>query len=413
MSYNYDIKSSQKDNHANRGLAFCHTFANVIDLFISTFLIAHLYQFSTSAYNYCFKAGLFELISYSCMLLGYFIFSFLVAKTNRIWIYRLALLLRTLVVVFSVFYGEVIAQYIWLAGLLDGVSKGVYWSSYNVLKQEMVSRTSMSKFAVLTFVLQKSVSVVFPITIGALIEISTFSQVAIYVLFICAIQIAVSFVVKAKKPENSNFDLIDYFKRLKQNPSMYFKIKSVYKVSIIYGTTSVLSTLMSVCIMLQCGSNLSLGAITSVVGVSVVLTAILFSRFTKEGHRNSLYILFSIFPIIGAVLFVCLPSLTTVIIFNFCAAISGTLFKVHYDIIRNRDLKEAGLYQDISEHQAMIEFILCFVRMITYALVVLLSFSNSQIIFDIMLILFSILYALNLIAMIIYETKRRKNKLDW
>ena len=225
-------------------------------------------------------------------------------------------------------------------------------------------------------------------------------------------QIAVSFVVKAKKPENSNFDLIDYFKRLKQNPPMYFKIKSVYKVSIIYGTTSVLSTLMSVCIMLQCGSNLSLGAITSVVGVSVVLTAILFSRFTKEGHRNSLYILFSLFPIIGAVLFVCLPSLTTVIIFNFCAAISGTLFKVHYDIIRNRDLKEAGLYQDISEHQAMIEFILCFVRMITYALVVLLSFSNSQIIFDIMLILFSILYALNLIAMIIYETKRRKNKLD-
>ena len=410
MGYNYDITTSKKDGHANRGLAFCHTFANVIDLFISTFLIAHLYQFSTDAYNYCFKAGMFELISYSCMLVFYFIFSFWVAKTNRIWLYRLSLVMRCMVVVFSVFYGDVIARYIWLASLLDGVSKAMYWASYNVLKQEMVSRTSMSRFAVITFVLQKSVGIVFPITLGALIEISTFSQVAIFVLFICAIQIAVSFVVKAKKPESSNFDLVDYFKRLKQNVPMYFKVKSVYKISLIYGATSVLSTLMSVCIMLQCGSNLSLGAITSAVGISVVLTALAFSKLTKEGHRKWLYILASFMPIFGVILFVCQPSLITVIIYNFSTSISGTLFRVQIDIIRNRDLKEAGLYQDIGEHQAVVEFAICFARVITYSLLVLLSFSKSQIIFDVMLVVFTVLYSMNLIVMAVYEAKREKNK---
>lgn len=412
MGYNYDITTSKKDAHANRGLAFCHTFANVIDLFISTFLIAHLYKFSTSAFNYCFKAGLFEMISYFCMAVAYFAFSFLVAKTNRIWIYRLALFLRAMVVVFSIFYGDVIAKYIWLAGLLNGVSKGVYWSSYNVLKQEMVSRTSMNKFAVLTFVLQNCVGVVFPVTLGALIEVSTFSQVAILVLAICAVQIAVSFVVRAQKPENSDFNLADYFKRLKQNPPMLFKVKSVYKYSLIYGTTSVLSTLMSVCIMLQCGSNLSLGAITSLVGIAVVLTALMFSKFTREGKRNILYILASFLPIVGVVLFVTMPSLATIIVFNFCTTVPGTIFKVQFDIIRNRDLKEAGLYQDISEHQAVIEFLLCFMRVLTYCLVVLLSFSNSKIVFNVMLVVFTVLYASNLIAIMLYENRRKINMIE-
>lgn len=405
MAYNYNINTSKKDNHANAGLAFCHTFANVIDLFVSTFLIAHLYQFSTGAYDYCFKAGLFELISYACMLVAYFLFSFLVAKTNRIWVYRLALFLRSLVVVFSVFYGNVIAKYIWLAGLLDGLSKGVYWASYNVLKQEMVSRTSIKKFAVLTFVLQKCVSVIFPITLGALIEISTFSQVAVYVLIICALQIAVSFFVRAKKPDDSNFDLIDYFKRLKQNPKMYLKIKNIYNYTFLYGATSVLSTLMSVCIMIQCGSNLGLGAITSVVAVSTVLVALLFTNFTKEGRRTFLYIIAGLVAVIGVVVFVVHPCLTTVIIYNFCVSFCGTLFKIQFDIMRNRYLKEAGMYQDIGEHQAVIEFILCFVRVLTYALVVLLSFSNSQIVFNVMLIVFSLIYAFNLVALIFYEKK--------
>lgn len=412
MAYNYDISTSKQDKHANRGLSFCHTFANVIDLFVSTFLIAHLYQFSTSAYNYCFKAGLFELISYACMLIFYFLSSFWVAKTNRIWVYRCALFLRTLVVVFSVFYGEQIAKFIWLAGILDGVSKGVYWSSYNVLKQEMVSRNSIGRYSVVTFILQKCVSIVFPITLGALIEISTFSQVAIYVLIICAVQIGVSFVIRAQKPENSNFDLVDFFKRLKQNVPMYFKLKSIYIYSIFYGATAVLTTLMSVCIMLQTGSNLSLGAITSLIGISIVLTALCFSKFTKQGKRKTLYIISSLLPIIGVLIFIFKPCLATVVIYNFCTGITGTLFKVQFDIIRNRDLKEAGLYQDIGEHQAVIEIILCFVRVLTYALVVLLSFSNSQIVFNIMLLVFSIIYGSNLIVIMIYERKYTKDKLE-
>ena len=72
MGYNYDIATSKKDGHANRGLGFCHTLAKAVDIFVSTFLIAHLYSFSTSAFDYCFKASLFEVIGYAVMLVVYF-----------------------------------------------------------------------------------------------------------------------------------------------------------------------------------------------------------------------------------------------------------------------------------------------------------------------------------------------------
>ena len=410
MSYNYDISTSKKDGHANRGLAVCHTFATVIDLFISTFLIAHLYSFSNGVYNYCFKAGLFQLITYSCMLITYFLFSFWVAKTNRIWLYRLAIIMRSTVVVFSIFFGKQIAKYIWLAGMLDGCSKGMYWSTYNVLKQEMVSRTSIKGFSVFTYVLTKCANVVFPITIGALIEISTFSQVSIYVLIICAIQLAVSFAVRAHKPENSDFNIPDFFKRLKQNPPMYDKIKDVYKLSLLYGTTSVLRIMMSVCIMIQCGSNFSLGAITSVVAIAIITTTLLFNKFTKEGKRSWLMLIMAFVPILGALSFAIWPCMATVIIFNFCEGISGVFYIVPFDIIRNRDLKEAGLYQDIAEHQAMVEIILCFVRVLCYALVVLLSFANSPIVFNVIMILSAVAYSINIIATMLYERKYAKQR---
>lgn len=412
MSYNYDISTSKKDGHANRGLAVCHTFATVIDLFVSTFLIAHLYSFSNGVYNYCFKAGLFQLIGYACMLVTYFLFSFWVAKTNRIWLYRLAIVMRSTVVIFSVFFGKQIAKYIWLAGMLDGCSKGMYWSSYNVLKQEMVSRTTIKGFSVFTYVLSKCASVVFPVTIGALIEVSTFSQVSIYVLIICAIQLAVSFAVRAHKPENSDFKIPDYLKRLKQNPPMWDKIKDVYKLSMLYGTTSVLRIMMSVCIMIQSGSNLSLGAITSVVAISVITTTILFSKLTKEGKRSWLFIIMSILPIVGSLAFILWPGLATVILFNFCEGISGVFYIVPFDIIRNRDLKEAGLYQDIAEHQAIVEILLCFVRVITYTFVVLLSFAGSKTVFYVILVLSALSYSVNIIATMLYERKYAKQRLQ-
>ena len=114
-------------------------------------------------------------------------------------------LLSAILVIVTIFYGEDLAKILVLAGFFYGLSHGAYYASYNVLKQEMVSRKSISNFTIVLTVLGKVINVVCPILLGLLIDVSTFSMVAIYVLVLSAILLFITFFIKAKRPANSSF----------------------------------------------------------------------------------------------------------------------------------------------------------------------------------------------------------------
>ena len=161
------------------------------------------------------------------MTISYFLFSLWVDKSNRIWCYRVANLFSAALVVVTIFWGEELAQLVVLAGVLNGLTHGAYYASYNVLKQEMVSRNSMDNYAVIISVIGKIVSVVFPLVLGALIAVSDISQVAIYVLVLSAVLFGVTFFVKAKRPVDSEFSIKEYIGDLKARPKVAKKIKFI------------------------------------------------------------------------------------------------------------------------------------------------------------------------------------------
>ena len=211
MAYQYDIATSKKDNKANVCLFSCHTISEIVNLFVSTFLVAYIYNFCTGLADYLFNVAVYNIVTYVFFQIFYLIAAKIVDSTNRVWVYRIALALRTGLVVVAIFCGKNIASMLVLAGFLNGASDGFYFASYNVLKQEMVSRKSMKNFAVIVQVLTKIVEIVVPVVMGALIEVSTYAQVSIYVLIICAVQIGLSFGIKAQKPEGSSFSIKKYF----------------------------------------------------------------------------------------------------------------------------------------------------------------------------------------------------------
>ena len=64
MSYTYDIKTSQKDNRSTVCLSVCHLMFLIINLFLSTFLIAHIYSLTSNLYSYVLNVGIYQLSSY-------------------------------------------------------------------------------------------------------------------------------------------------------------------------------------------------------------------------------------------------------------------------------------------------------------------------------------------------------------
>ena len=145
MGYTYDIATSKKDTRSTVSLSVCHVLHSIINLFLSTFLIAHIYTFCEDIFTYAANVALYQMFTYIGMVISYYVLSFFVDKTNRVWIYRIANIIEAVLVVVSIFFGKDLAKIVILAGCLNGLSHGSYYASYNVLKQEMVSRKSIKR----------------------------------------------------------------------------------------------------------------------------------------------------------------------------------------------------------------------------------------------------------------------------
>lgn len=408
MAFTYDVNAVHKDKHSSWCLLICHMLITIINMFISTFFVAHIYTLSGDIFEYVKNVGIYYLIAYIVFAISYCAFSYIVDRTKRIGVFRLSVFFRMSVVIVMIFFGQNLATILPLSGFLYGFSGGAYYSSYNVLKQEMVSKRSMGDFATYATMLAKAIEIIAPIGLGAIISVSSFVDAAIYVAIITFAIFIVSFFIKAQKPEGSSFNLKGYLKVLKSNDESVKKIKYLYGTAFVYGFSTATEALISLCIMMQFGSSLSLGSITSIINAVVLIEIFVVNKFTKPGKRSYIYLISMFLPIIGTLLFTLIPSMTTVVIFKFLLAISLIIAMTEYDIYRNSNLKEAGLYNYIAEHQVVVEECFCASRISGFTLILLIGLMKSIIAFKILLVVLSLTYSLLLLLLKIYESKHLK-----
>lgn len=400
----YDKDAGIIDNRSKNCLFMCHSIAQIISLFASTFLIAHIYSFSGDIYSYIFKVCTYNLAAYGTMAILYFLAAKIVDATNRISIYRISLVIETLLVVLFIFKGEEISKYLILAGFIKGFGDAFYYASYNVLKQEMVSKNSMGNYVSGIYTATKVIDLVCPVILGALIDVSTYSTVAIVVCIISLIQITISLFVKAKKPQGSKYSLKEFFGRIKQKSKHSKQIWFIYGMSFLF-VNAVITRVLNICIMLEYQNALSLGIITSLLSLATILSIILVKKLTKAGHRNWLFILSAVLLVTSSIIFAVNTCKWSVVIFDAVLTIGGIIFKINYDAYRNGILKEAGLYQDIGEHHTIMESIYAIIRLIGFSLVMLIAVIKILVLFKIFLIVISCIYALAFILTGVYETK--------
>lgn len=403
--FKYDIGSSKKDKVSGNCLLFSHALSEIINLFVSTFLIAYIHSLSDGIFKYIFNVGIYNIMTYAVMIVVYLVVSYFIQKTNRVWFYRLGAVLRTCLVILVIFFGKDIAKMLYLAGALNGMSLAIYWAAYNVIRQEMVSRNAVKGNVVLTNVLSSSIKLVVPVVMGAIIEVSSYTSTSMYVLVVCLIQIALSFGIHSRRPSGSEFNLGGYFRKIKQYPEFAKRIKHLYLSYFAFGFSSIIADLITVCTMLQLGSSLSLGILTSVFGAVSILTLLLFHKFTKPAKRSPLIITLIFCYVVSGIVFVSHINLITLIVFQG----ANTIYKVVIDTIggvyRNSNLKEAGLYSEIDEHQATIEMIIETTRIVTFSLLLLTGLIGNLIIFKVLLMVFILGYSLWGVGLFFYEKK--------
>lgn len=410
MAYKYTIDHAQSKNSAYNCLLTTHTLNSIISLFVTTFLIAHIYSFNGNTYDYLFNVAIFNIVYYVGYALFYVPITKIVDKTNRISMYKIGVIIKTLLVILFIFFGQSLAKLLVVAGLMNALGDGFYYASYNVLRQEMVSRKQSSSFASVYYILSKVVEVVCPVILGVLIDKITFSYTAIIVLVVCIVQIVISSFIKSEKPEGSHFNLKEYIQILKSRPDVNKKIGFMYLIGVIYGGSYLITTLMTVCVMLEYGTNFSLGIITSVFSIGAILVIIAMSKFTKPGKRSWLFVICGLLPIIASILFVANINQVTIVILNGAVALTVIIFKVLYDTHRNSTLKEVGLYDEIAEHHSIVEFILGISRGLFFAIMLGVALLRNINIFKALVVLATIICAGIHLIIMVYEKKYCKQE---
>lgn len=362
-----DVKKTYRLKPMNYALLSSHGLNEIVNVFISTFLISYIYSIST---NYMVSIGLFYLCEYLVMGIFYYIISAILDKTNRIIIYQIAIVIKCGFILTVVFMGQQLASMVVLAGALHGISQAMYWASYNVMKNELVSKHLVVRYSLFQQIMGKVVGIIAPIVLGKIIDAESFKTSAIIILVITVLELACSIVIKSKKPENSSFNMKGFISHIKGLGDRKPLVTQCLVMGMLSGVLTVLTPISTIITIYTFGSNFSLGMLTSVFAIASLIFLICLKRFTKFGKRGILYIICGTLPLVVCLLFVTNVNKVTTIIYSCVYNVTAMLYSYAYDISRNAVLKRLDMYGDIAEYQAAIECLMEAARTVVFAVMV-------------------------------------------
>lgn len=372
------------------GYIICNCLLKIIELFVSTFLVAYLLTISNGN---MFNIALYYIMYYIGLGIFYALFSCFLHKGNKIHFYRAGILLKCVFLILVSVLKEDIVDYIVPIALFYGLSSGLYWSSYNVMMNEAISSKSIQKFYGLYYIWGHIVNIIAPIVLGSIIDSGSFVQTAVYAFIISVLLFLATFLLVSRKEEGEKLDFKGLIKNIKENKQgkAFFEC---YLTSFLNGLRISTSTLITILIVLTFNSNVSLGSLSSIMAIVAILITFLFmKKYTSKKVKVVFLCLFLCAIGVGGILLDI--SKPTIVLFN----VLYTIAMIVPDNIQSQKrmglIRITGKLKYALEHNVLAEGVLNIGRVISYVVLLVSSFSSS-------LNVYKFLLAINLVCICLY-----------
>ncbi len=371
-------------------LLIVHMIRMVLELFTSTFLTSHIISLDP---DNIFGTGLFNVAilyisQYVAYIIVYTINSYFVDKSNRVTFLRIGIFVNACFLIAIVLWGEIISHWIVFAGAICGISNAFYYSSFNVMKNEVVHRNTLKHFTILTTVITNIINVIVPTILGLLIDISSYSTIAIYVVIIIVAQFVISFFIRYEKPKGSKLEMMKFFRYLKDNPNDRNKIKYTYFNALLAGIKTTYKIVIIILTIFAFKTNLSLGLLSSIFSIITIGLLVLYRKFEDNPKTKKLLIYLTVgtLPLLTCVLFMFFTNKATFIILN-CFLTIAIYFSDYYgDAERDAIIKNLNKHEFIAEHNLFHDTIKYIVSIAIYVLFIVVANFESIDVFKILLL---------------------------
>ena len=364
-----------------KALLSVHMLRIVLELFTSTFLVSYILAQNPDSIlgKGLINIGVFYISWQFVYGILDFAASFLVDRSNRATLLRFGIIFNLILMVALVFWGEQISHWIVLAGAICGMSDAFYYSSYILMRNELSFHGSFKKYNVTSTIGVNLVKVIVPIIMGYIIDISTFSTIALYVIIVGVAQFGLTYLIKSTKPKNSKFELKGFINYLKEDKFAWSKIKYTYFNSLIAGAKTTYRTIVIVLTVYIFKTNLNLGIFTSIFSLLTMLCLILYRKIDPNPKVNkaAIYAFVGVLPAAALIAMLIVTNNVTLIIMNFTLTLANYFSDYLGTVERDTIIKNLNKYDYVAEHQFVTEIILVFGRIIAFSLFVVFGlFAN-------------------------------------
>lgn len=370
------------------GYVICNGLSKIIEMFVSTFLVAYLLNLSNGNF---FEVSLYYLFVYLGMIVFYSLFSFFLHRINKLIFYRTSILLKCAFLILIALLKENIVNYIIPISLLYSVQTSLYWSSYNAMMNGALNSNNIHKFYGVYNICAYIVNIAAPIALGGVIELGSFIKTAIYAFVICLMLFFATFLMVSRKEKGNDLVIGQFVDSMKENKKSYLKC---YLTCFLNGVRTSTSTIITILIVLTFKSNVSLGSLSSIMSLISVFVLFLFMKKYTSKYSKVILICIGLclLGIMGMLLDI---SKATIIIFNVLYTISMIIPDNLYSQRRVGLLKITDKHAFILEHNLLCEACLNIGRVISYLILLISSFYSSIHVYKVLLLI-------NLVAIFAY-----------
>jgi len=253
------------------------------------FLLARLF---VETDNSLYVIGMYNLVLFAALFVAFTVTSYIIKRHSRVWAIRLAAVIKVGLLIMVIFMQDDIVRFYLLFAAIYGLADGIYWGAILTLTSQTLGKR-MSGFIVWEQVLRATASIIFPFTLGAVIEFVDFGIAAI----ICAILgvILVAFTMLLREPACRGcrpLSMTQYIRTMRergQGRAVHYH----FWLQTFHDFYRRVTFLLTVLIMVSFGDNLSLGIMGSVFAAANILVIIIYKWAGPKRRAGKIMFWFS------------------------------------------------------------------------------------------------------------------------
>lgn len=396
-----------KINKSAKSLMMCDLTNSIVSLFGETFLVAYFLQISNEN---IIQVSFFYILLYALLEIGSILLGNIIKSKphKRVVIYRFGIIVKSLYILLIVLFKENISQYFVIFAIFYGISESLYWSTHDVMNTEIIENENRKKYMTMKRMLGKLINILIPIILGTSIELTSFTNISIYIFALTLVQIIISLHIDTNKfglqSSKEKYSLKNYIKNLSKEQKE--KLTKIYKLAFLYGIMmDTIRVLVVIITIMTFKTSLNLGILTTVFSIFSMISLYLFNKLYQKKYSKKLLNFCATLVVLGVICLILDINKTTLIIYNFTYNITIYILEVMFKIKADDVVKEYNIERWIVEYHTFIEGFMEIGRITGFSLMLIAGLLNKIFYFKLLLLIVTICIPIYAITMYKVENK--------